>query len=85
VGQKGFIDQKNDANAVYVSAPHEDTIYIVTESALPEFLRFSTYLVCVEQPGPFDVAASDNDGKLLKFLQYPPPGYRPRRRLRVGP
>jgi hypothetical protein len=28
----------------------------------------------VEQPGPFDAAGFGNDGKLLKFLQYPSPG-----------
>jgi hypothetical protein len=38
--------------------------------------HFGAYLVCVEKPGPFDVAAFDSDGQLLETLAYPLPGYR---------
>lgn len=41
--------------------------------------HFGAWTVCVEKPGPFDVAAFDRDGKLLARLEYPPPGYRPGR------
>jgi hypothetical protein len=42
--------------------------------------HFGTYLVCVEKPGPFDVAAFDSDGKLLDVHQYPHPMHRLHRR-----
>jgi hypothetical protein len=50
----------------------------------PLHSHFGTWIVCVEKPGPFEVAAFDSNGKLLKFLQYPPPGYRPHRRPRAS-
>jgi hypothetical protein len=42
--------------------------------------HFGTYLVCVEEQGPFDVAAFDSKGQLLTVLPHPSPPYKPFRR-----
>ena len=44
--------------------------------------RFGTYLVCVEEQGPFDMAAFDSDGKLLDIMSYPTPAYQLQQRMR---
>jgi hypothetical protein len=46
--------------------------------------HFGTYLVCVEHPGPFGVAAFDSTGKLMEVLPYPPLGYQLHQRHRTG-
>jgi hypothetical protein len=38
--------------------------------------HLGTYLVCVERPGRFDVAAFDVHGELLDIHQYPHPMHR---------